>query len=178
MENEILNMNPIPTITEDLEQEQATIHRPMSPIERIVAGSIDGRPIANWNGKMDGLLIALAKTMKLLAKDKLSAGEKRKAYSMLEQITTEDIQKACTDASNKTIKAITSFEDVSQTKVKAPVIAPNANDMINPQASKDFSSRIGNGYFASNSKHTVKMKDLLSANVDKANMLHVNIGFW
>ncbi len=163
MEDEIIQINTNPTPTGTIEVEPVVIDRPMSPIERIMAGNIDGRPIHTWNGKMDSLLIALAKTLKMLTKDKLSSGEKKKAFDLLEQITTDDIKKACDDASQKTIKALMSFEDNTQPKIKAPTIHPNATDQISPQASKDFSNRINNGYFASNAKNTVKMKDVLSA---------------
>ncbi len=163
MEDEIIKINTNPTPVGTIEVDPAIINRPMSPIERIMAGNIDGRPIHTWNGKMDSLLIALAKTLKLLTKDKLSSGEKKKAFDLLEQITTDDIKKACEDASQKTIKTLMSFEDNTQPKIKAPIIHPNATDQISPPASKDFSSRINNGYFASNSKNTVKMKDILSA---------------
>ncbi len=146
MDNETIATHPIPqALADNPPIEPQILHRPMSPIERIVAGNIDGRPVTNWNGKMDSLLIALAKTMKLLTKDKLSAGEKKTAYELLEQITTDDIKKAVDDASFKTMKALMSFEDHSQQKVKAPIIAPDATDMILPNVSKDVGGRINNG---------------------------------
>ena len=144
------------------------VERPLSPIERIVAGDLDGRSLlASVDGsKMDGLLIALAKTLKLLTKEKLSTQEKRKAYAALEKISTEDIRKACEEASMKTINALTAFDDVTVEKVAAPEIADNPSDHISPMASKDFSTRINNGYFSSLQKHSVKIKDILTAVAD------------
>lgn len=143
-----------------------TMDRPLSPVERILQGQLDGRPLFAVPGRMDALLIALAKVLKLLTKDKLSNNEKRKAFLAMDQISTEDIRKAVEHASLRTIEEMTSFEDITQHKVKAPEIDQAAQDYVSPQASKDFSTRINNGYFASVAKHTCKMKDILQAVAD------------
>ena len=162
MENEFETITPINTGA----SASVIPERPLSPVERILQGQVDGRPLFSINGKMDGLLIALAKVLKLLTKDKLSQTEKRKAFEALDKISTEDIQKAVESASIRAIEEITSFEDITLHKVKAPEIEQTAVDYVSPQASKDFSTRINNGYFASVARHTVKMKDILQAVAD------------
>ena len=161
MENEADNITTVPSTSTNVPS--VVVERPLSPFERIVAGTIDGKPLSQVDGKMDGLLIALAKTLKLLTRDKVSAHDKRRAYEELERISIDDIRKACEDASIRTINAITSFEDVTVQKIPAPVIDENPTDYVSPQASKDFSARINNGYFCGVQKHTVRMKDILNA---------------
>ena len=142
------------------------IERPLSPVERILGGSVDGRALAPVDSKMDGLLIALAKVMKLLTKEKLSSQEKQRAYNVLNQISTEDIRRAVRENADHTINQITSFEDVTLQKIEAPEIQDNAVDYVSPTASKDFNTRINGGYFCSNAKHTVKMRDILQSVAD------------
>ncbi len=153
---EIVERNEVPV----------TVERPLSPFERITSGAIDGRPVSNYNGKLDALLIAISKTMKLLAKDKLLSAEKCKAYKELERITTDDIRRACEDVSLKTMRAMTSFEECSRAKIKAPKIQPNASNTVSANASKDFAIRINNGYFAHGQKYSARLKDILSAVVE------------
>ncbi len=164
MENEI-ETAPVPS-TSGSQPPASTVSRPLSPIDAILGGSVDDRPLFSVNGKMDGLLIALAKVLKLLTKDKVSNVERKRAFQALDQISTEDIKKAVDHASMKTIQELTSFEDITVHKIKAPEIHENAVDYISPTASKDFATRINGGYFASVQKHTVKMKDLLQATAD------------
>ncbi len=163
MENEI---ETTLTSTSGLNNPVTTVERPLSPVERILQGQIDSRPIFTTNGKMDGLLIALAKVLKLLTKGKLSNQERQRAFECLDQISTDDIRKAVQDVNLQAIEEITSFEDITLHKVKAPEIDPGAVDYVSPQASKDFSTRINNGFFASVSRHSVKMKDILQAVAD------------
>ncbi len=165
MEGENLIITAPPEVEVHTAEEAARpqIYRAMSPIEQIVSGGLDGRRITDCQGRLPSLLIALSKAMKLMTKDKLAPNEKRRAFELLEQITTDDIRKACEESQERSVQSIMAFEDHSHVKVPPPTIAHDATDVISINASKDFQSRTGNGFFGGMNKGNMRIKDLLSA---------------
>ncbi len=158
MEDDILSAPMATEVILDSERD-----RPLSPIEGLVGGAVDGRPLETSGNPLENVLLANFKLLKALYKDNLPAKEKKKMLAALESISTEQVKMACNDPFSRTMKSLTSFEDFTMEKVLPPRIRGDGTDIISTSAFKDFACRVRNGYFGSMTSNNISMKDMLSA---------------
>ncbi len=141
----------------------AVPNRPMSPVENLVGGVVDGRPLESSGNPLENMFLATLKLVKGALKDNLAAKEKKKLLSTIEAISTMQVKDACENPYKETMKKLTSFDDFTLKKVPAPRIHEGAADNVSTRAYKDFSVRTHNGHFSSTRNNNIHIRDLLTA---------------